>query len=177
MNTTNRQLAIDAADLLNDFIGDIVTGVMVFREYDQQYRSGRLPLNLMVPIQKVCLSHLMLTLSKWLEVHKKYHTIFPLETAPVCRELNKIIRQRGIADFRNKCIGHIWDKKTQRPLVQSEIMLRLDTIVAGSLPEFLKWLNDPKGNTYPKTVVSIVERIRDDIVAEHDIQPEEIIGR
>jgi hypothetical protein len=53
----------------------------------------------------------------------------------------------------------------------------LDTIVAGSLPEFLKWLNDPKGNTYPKNVVSIVERIRDDIVAEHDIQPDEIIDR
>ena len=177
MNTTNRQLAIDAADLLNDFIGDIVTGVMAFREYDQQYRRRLLPLNLMVPIQKMCLSHLMLTLSKWLEVHEKYHTIFPSQAASVCRELNKTIRQRGIPDFRNKCVGHIWDKQTGRPLVQSEIMSKLNTIIAGSLPDFLKWLNDPAGNIYPKTVVSIVEKIRDDIVAEHNIQPDEIIER
>jgi len=119
----------------------------------------------------------MLTLSKWLEVHEKYHAIFPKETSPVCRELNKRIRLRGIPDFRNKCIGHIWDKKIGRPLVQSEIMTRLDAIVAGDLPAFFKWLNDPAGNTYPKTVVSIVEKIRDDIVAEHGIHPDEIIDR
>jgi hypothetical protein len=177
VNQTDRQLAIDAADLLNDFIGDIVTGVMAYREYDQQHRSGRLPLNLMIPIQKMCLSHLTLTLSKWLEVHEKYHAIFPTETVAVCRELNKTIRQRGIPDFRNKCIGHIWDKKVGRPLVQSEIMARLDKIVAGDLPAFLKWLNDPKGNTYPETVVSIVEKIRDDLVAQHGIRPDEIIDR
>ena len=30
---SERELAIDAADILNDFIGDLITGVMVFREY------------------------------------------------------------------------------------------------------------------------------------------------
>ena len=70
MNPQNRTNAIDAADLLNDLVGDIITGVMVFREYNQQYRSGNIPLIMMSPIQKMCLSHIMLSLTKWVEIHK-----------------------------------------------------------------------------------------------------------
>ena len=177
MDSQNRKNAIDAADLLNDLVGDIITGVMVFREYDQQYRTKSIPLTMMSPIQKMCLSHLMLSLSKWLEIHKNYHALFPSATVDVCRHLNKVIRQRGIPDFRNVCIGHIWNKKTRSPLVHSEIMSRLVTIADGNLHEFLNWLNNPEGNTYPNSVVSIIEKIRDDIVAQYNIQPNEIINR
>lgn len=177
MTSQNRTNAIDAADLLNDLIGDIISGVMVFREYDRQYRAGHIPLTMMSPIQKMCLSHIVLSLSKWLEIHKKYHSLFPSITVDTCRHLNKVIRQRGIPDFRNVCIGHIWNKKTKRPLFHSEIMSRLEIIADGNLPDFLRWMNNPEGNTYPNSVVSIVEKIRDDIVAEYNIQPDEIINR
>ena len=37
-----RARAIDAADVLNDFLGDFVTGVMVFREYSAELQRGKL---------------------------------------------------------------------------------------------------------------------------------------
>lgn len=174
---SNHDRATDAVDLLNDFIGDLVTGVMAFREYDQQYRAGHIPWNMMVAIQKMCLSHLILTLAKWLEVHKRYHDIFSSDTAPVCRELNKEIRRREIPEFRNKCIGHIWDKNTGKPLLQSEIMERLGRVTDGSLWNFLAWLNDPNDNSYPNTVVGIVEKIRNDLASEYGLSPSDVIDR
>jgi len=174
---SNRERATDAADLLNDFIGDLVTGVMAFHEYYQQYQAGKIPWNMMIPIQKMCLSHLVLTLAKWLEVHAKYHDIFPSETAQVCRDLSKDIRRRGIPEFRNKCVGHIWDKDSGKPLVQSEIMDRLGRLTDGNLGNFLAWLNRPEGNTYPNTVVGIVEKIRDDLVSEYGLSPRDIVDR
>ena len=170
-------MAINAVDLLNDFIGDLITGVMVFREYNLAYQSRRLTLQQMVPIQKMCLSHLMLSLTKWLELYQRYHSIIPDECRDVCRSLNRTIRSKGIPEFRNKCIGHIWDKKRQRPLVQSEIMTQLETITGGNLPDFLTWINDPTDNSYPKSVVSIVERIRDLLTAAHRIAMQEVIDR
>lgn len=177
MNVSNRQLAIDATDLLNEFIGDIVTGVMVHREYDVHYRAGNLSYMQMVPIHKMCISHLILTLSKWVEVYGKYHAIFPPEVTSVCRELNKNIRRRGIVAFRNKCVGHIWNNKTGKPLVHSEIQDRLDLVFEGDINLFLKWLNDPNDNTYPKTVISIVEKIRKYLMEKYSIEAGEMVDR
>lgn len=177
MSTIDRKSAIDAVDLLNDLVGDISTGVMVFREYDQQYRAGHLTFPMMVGIQKMCFSHIILSLTKWLEIYKKYHFLFPPEAVTVCRNLNKVINQRKILNFRNVCIGHIWNKKTQSPLFLSEIMSRLEIIAGGNLTEFLKWLNNPEGNIYPNTVVSIIVKIRDKIVVKYKIKPDEVINR
>ncbi len=37
-----RNKASDAVDLLNDFIGDLITGTNVLREYMKEQREGRL---------------------------------------------------------------------------------------------------------------------------------------
>lgn len=37
---TDRARAIDAVDVLNDFIGDFVTGTMVLREYSKQHNEN-----------------------------------------------------------------------------------------------------------------------------------------
>jgi len=64
MSDTDRKRVLDAVDILNDFIGDLITGVMVFREYSRELKAGRITMVQMVPIQKMCISHLVLTLSK-----------------------------------------------------------------------------------------------------------------
>ena len=62
-----------------------------------------------------------------------------------------------------------------------KIMLDHPFTTAGSpgngFEEFLKWVNDPNCNTYPATVVSIVETIRDAIMAQHSITPDAFIKR
>jgi hypothetical protein len=57
-------------------------------------------------------------------------------------------------------------------------MRKLDILVAGApLGEFLRWVNNPDGNTHPETVVGIVEAVRDSLVTQHDIQVSEVIDR
>ena len=74
-------------------------------------------------------------------------------------------------------MGHIWDNAKERPLVHSEIVARLNQITGNDLGRFLRWVNDPDGNVYPATVVSIVEAIRDAIMRQHSISPDEFIER
>lgn len=177
MTTSDRARAVDAADVLNDFIGDFITGVMVLHEYSKQHREGKLQLVQMIPIQKMCLSHLVLALAKFEEFWKHYHDLIPQEHRDACKSILKAMRTRKVSEFRNRCVGHIWDKGKQRPLAHSEVMTALEAIAVPDFAAFLSWINNPKANTYPLTVVSIVETVRDALVSAHSIQPEEFVDR
>jgi hypothetical protein len=56
-------------------------------------------------------------------------------------------------------------------------MNHLKEMTGGDFDPFLKWINDPTGNILPTTVVSIVETIRDDLMAQHSIAPDAFIKR
>ena len=177
MTGTPRDNAVHAVDTLNDFVGDFVGGVMLFREWESQFNAGRVPEILMVNVQKICLSHLVLGLCKFVEFYERFHKVIPSEHRDVCKGLVREIKQKGVVEFRNKCVGHIWDKHLHRPLIHSEIMTRLARLTGSNLSEFLNWINNPKANTFPSTVVSIVETVRDAMMSQHSITQDEIINR
>ena len=172
-----REKAIDAADILNDLIGDFVIGTGVFKQYDEAYRSGNIDLGKMIAIQKMCISHLILGLSKISEFNRKFGTIIPMQHRGALKVINKNIREKDIEGFRNKIVGHIWDRKKQRPLRKSEIEERLKKIVSPNMGSFLSWINNPNDNSYPSTVLSVIETIRDSIVEEYQLNSDEIIER
>ena len=166
MSTPQRAVAVDAVDTLNDFVGDFVSGVMLLRDYSARYHAGSVIRELMVSVQKICLSHLALSLAKFVEFYERFHMIIPSQHRDIAKGLVRSIKQKGIVHFRNKCVGHIWDKDLGRPLAHSEIMTRLKQIAGNDSDAFLRWINDPEANIYPTTVVSIVETIRDDLMAQ-----------
>lgn len=172
-----RDRAIDAVDVLCDFIPDFVTATNVYREYDAQHRSGKLPPALMVGVQRMCFSHLVLGCYKLIEFYKRFHDILPAEHHDNVKRLVNEFNRRGIVDFRNKVVGHIWDKGNDRPLRLSEIMHRLKIITNNNMHNFLDWINRPKGNTYLANVVAVVETLRDALIAQHGITPDEVLGR
>jgi hypothetical protein len=172
-----RETAVHAADTLNDFIGDLVGGTMLFRYWDTQIRERHLPQTLMVNVQKICISHLVLALCKFVEFHQRFHQVIPLEHRQTCKDLLREINRRQAVQFRNKCVGHIWDKEQQRPLLHSEIMTRLARLTGGDIPEFLNWINNPTANEFPSSVVSIVETVRDALTSKYSISPDEFIDR
>lgn len=163
---------VEAVDVLNDFIGDFITGVMVFREYSQQFQLGKLTLEMMVPIQKMCLSNVVLAFAKFEEFWKHYHNLIPQAHREACKAILKSMRARKVKDFRNKCVGHIWDNEKQRPLAHSEVMSALSTLAAPDFDSFLDWINKPRGNVYPNTVVSVVEAVRDELMSLHGLLPQ-----
>jgi hypothetical protein len=173
----DRNTAIDAVDTLNDLMGDLVAATQVLQEYMQRYQDGSVNLNQMSAVQKMCLSHLILALSKQLEFWRRYQIIVPAKHRSELEELNDSLRRKGVLDLRNKVAAHIWDTKQRRPLRHSEIKERLEDLTGASLGEFLRWVNNPKDNSYPTTVLSIIETLRDSLVAEHSIQIQEVIER
>ena len=177
MPTIDKARAIDATDVLNNFIGDFITGVMVFREYSAHLKAGKLSLEMMVGIQKMCVSNVILAFAKFEEFWKHYHDVVPAEHRAASKSILKAIRTRKITEFRNHVVGHIWNTTERRPLRQSEIMKALEYVTAQDFGAFLDWINNPKANIYPSTVVSIVEAVRDSIVAAYSISPAEVVNR
>jgi hypothetical protein len=177
MSDQVRETAVHAADILTDFIGDLVGGTMLFRAWDTRFRQEHLPADVMVNIQKICISHLVLALSKFVEFHQHFHQVIPSEHRQTCKALLHEINRKGAVEFRNKCVGHIWDNEQQRPLIHSEIKTRLAQLTGGDMPGFLNWLNNPTADEFPSTVVGIVETVRDALMSEYSISPDEFIDR
>jgi hypothetical protein len=143
MTDQKRETAVHAADTLTDLIGDLCGGTMLFRYWINEFQQGHLPEMLMINVQKICVSHLVLALYKFVEFHQRFHEVIPPEHRQACKTLLREIAQKGVEQFRNKCVGHIWDSEHRRPLIHSEIMKRLDRLTAGNMPEFLNWINSP----------------------------------
>jgi ribosomal protein S17E len=175
--SADRDTAIDAVDVLNDLVGDLVAGTSVFLDYRQRLKSGNFRVEQMSAVQKMCFSHLVLSFCKLLEFWERYQRLVPDTYRKDLKSLNAEIHRRGAKEFRNKVAGHIWDKKLQRPLRHSEIMVQLDGLIGKHADDFLYWVNNPESNMYPRTIVSVVETIRDAIAREHAIDPSEILKR
>lgn len=177
MITGDRELAIDAVDVLNDLMADFIAGSLVFLDYYQRYKTGHFSEDQIIACQKMCLSHIVLGCAKLSEFRKRFLPIISEEGRHTLRALDREFERRNVKDFRNTVAGHIWDKKLQRPLRHSEIMEKLHKITDGNVGTFLRWVNNPEGNTYPATILSVVETLRDSIADAYQIQSREIISR
>lgn len=177
MRDVQRARAVDAVDVLSDLVIDLVTGVMVFREYEASYEKKGYSDAVHLSVKRLCFFHLILSLCKTIEFWKRYRSIVPDELKGQFKTLVKTLENKKVPDFRNKYIGHIWDDDSKRPLVHSEIIEKIDIICEGDLDGFLTWINNPKGNAFPTNVVTIVEATRDTLVKMHKIRDDEFINR
>jgi succinate dehydrogenase flavin-adding protein (antitoxin of CptAB toxin-antitoxin module) len=174
MRRSERIHAIEATRLLNEFIGDLVTGSRVTELLDVLSQQAKVDEETQIAMRRMCMWHIIVTLSKWQEVYDSYLEIFPDDVRKVSRDLRKEMKRRGIRDFRNIVVGHILDKKTKKPISKDEIDKKLDKLFDGSDKKFLLWVNNPAQNIFPTTVVSIVERIRDGLMQQHSITDAEL---
>lgn len=165
--------AIQAYRILNDFVGDLVAGTRSLEVFE----SLGLPQGLGPTLSWFyggCAFPTSVTLSKWAELYDRYKAVISHETREACLEPRKEIERRGVRDFRNTVVGHIWDSKLKRPLMRAEVDARLAQVRGDSQQSFLAWINDPAANVSRKTVVAICEATRGRIRAEHDLNDSEI---
>ena len=59
----------------------------------------------------------------------------------------------------------------------SEVEELLNKITLGHVGNFMKWINNSENNSYPNTVVSIVEKLRDDIAAQYGVDHKEVLEK
>jgi len=169
-----RMKAIEAFRMLNDFVGDLVAGTRSLEVFESPAFASKLGENTQLILRRMCLSHVVVTLSKWAELYDRYRAVIPNGQREACLSLRKEIDTRGIRDFRNAVVGHIWDDTLKRPLVRSEVDERLARVLGDSQQAFLAWINNPVSNDFPKTVVAICEAARESIRAEHGLNDAEL---
>ena len=72
MTVQKRDKAVQAVDVLNDFIGDLVGGTNLFRYWESKAEKVRVPKDVMLNVRKICLSHLVLSLHTFVEFYKRF---------------------------------------------------------------------------------------------------------
>ena len=156
--------AREAFRLANDLQLDLLTGTRVYDLLQRRLSEHHASETIEIGIRRMCLWYVILTLSKWIEFYDKYKAFIPSEVQDEAADLRRVIEQRGIRDFRNNTVGHIWDDKTNMPLTIEEGQARVQSILGSEdIDGFMRWVNDPKENQFPRNVISIVERVRDGI--------------
>ena len=177
MTDNDRNVVLDAIYVLNDILDCLVAGTMVFYSYQKKYESGEFTQLGIVSVQKMCISHLILGLSKLVEFHKHYHRIVPNDLRAAVKAMVSKLQSRDLQHYRNTVVAHIWDNNLRRTRTQLDAIEQLNRISDSNPKAFLKWINNPNGNSYPNDLVSIVETLRDRLIEEHSVSAEEVFKR
>ena len=167
-----RTRAIEAVKILNDFISDAVVGTRSIEIFDKAIEGRAVSEGTKIGMARMCYFHLILLLAKWAEFYEKYRSVVPVDCANECKSLYNKIRALEVPAFRNKYVGHVWNREAKRPLTSKEIAKFLDKITNKDRAAFLRWINDSRNNQYPKSVVSIISHLRDRLRTEYKIKNE-----
>jgi hypothetical protein len=170
-----RERAAEAARLLSYFLLDLIVGTRGLEIFEAPVIAPKVTHHMAVALNRMAVSHLVVTLAKWTEFYRRYASILPVDVRDACRELNASIEARGVIDFRTAVVGHILDDATKRPLTSREVDERLNRIMAGERADFFRWINDVSGNVHPGSVVAFTERVRDRLRVEYELRDEEIL--
>ena len=168
-----RELALQAFHILNGLLGDLIAAAQVRRCYARASEEGKIRHETFLCVSRMCLSTLILVLCKWLEFYDHFHSVIPDDCHTAANQLGREIRRRSVRPFRNKVVGHIWDKNADRPLTNEEIERSINAIVRDDPEAFVSWCASPAAN-FPDSVASIVEHTRSRIEAEFEISDAEL---
>jgi hypothetical protein len=105
------------------------------------------------------ISYLLLALGKFSEFYGKYSWLVPEAQKIRCRAIQKGLTRRRIQDLRNTFIGHILNKKTGRPISNTEIDAAFNAATGNDVIAFLRWIHVAGNTTSPDTVVGALEAV------------------
>ena len=177
MTKTDRNSILDAVFILNDILDALVAGTMVFDRYQSKYAEGEFSKAGIVAVQKMCVSHIVLALSRLIEFWQTYNRLVPIDLQPDVKAVVSKLQRRDLMQYRSTVVAHIRDKKLGRARTQFEAIEHLNRLSDNNPIAFLSWLNNAKDNSSQKTVACIVESMRDQICSENDVSAEEVFQR
>lgn len=107
---------------------------------------------------------LALTLCKVMEFHTAFRRYLPDDLRAELDAINSRISKSGIINYRNKYVGHLFDKKTGKPLRLDKIMDYWNALLDSQTEEqFRKWWwstrQEPSLKSVAGVMVLIVESI------------------
>lgn len=160
--------AREAFRITNDLLMDLMGGMQLHRGLHLMLARTPAPQPIPTQVDRLCLFYVILSLAKWYEFCKRYRDVIPGSVETEAHQLSALIQQKGILEFRNKVVGHIWDDRAQRALTNKEIEARLASILGGgSIAVFMMWANETTVPPDPSSVTSIIEHVRDALGAKY----------
>ena len=155
----------DAFRLANDLTMDLTSGSTIYSTIQVIFDRGntQVPDHVRTSVTRMCLFHVILTLAKWTEFYDRYKDVIPSGVRDIAKRLRKDILARGILDFRNKVVGHVWDEEHRRALTNAEVEERLNAFIGSGVKDFLKWAADPDATTDTNRPLIVIEAVRDAI--------------
>ena len=170
----SRKRAVEAFRVLNDFVGDLIGATRFFEYFETPKFKGGATDQVLRIYNKMADSFLFVTLAKWIEFYDRYHVLIPPDAKAICENLRNELDRRGVREFRNKVVGHIWSKKHSRPLLPNEIEDLDRKITKGDARKFRRWINDPNNNQLGATIVGTSEFVRDAIKKKWSLSEQEL---
>ncbi len=159
---TRMDKACAAWRLSNELMQDLIAGTQAYWIFQKQLESWPAGEPAPTAIRRRCIMHLVIALSKWSELYKRYRDVIPQNVSKDAKDLLKDIEDRGVRKFRNTVVGHVWDEEVNRSPTVQEVEERLDQVLSGNVDDFLMWINSPKKSNVG-TVVGIIERVHGQI--------------
>jgi hypothetical protein len=112
-------------------------------------------------VRRWYVSGLILTLCKVSEFIGRYKWLVPANHQSTFRSLERELSRRGIKRLRNTFIGHIYDKKTGRPITEVELNAAFNAATDNDLGAFLRWIHVSGSAPTPGTVVGILQGVHE----------------
>lgn len=151
----------EAILILNALILDTTVGLRsldIFSAIDDKLTLSN---NMRAGLSRLSTTHLVLALAKWMEFYEHYKDLVPQKNKSAAKALYKNLQDRGVRDFRNKVVGHIWDKKTRRPLSSEASQALLAMVIGSDEQVFNRWIFDQSATDRTTHLLGLTEEIRD----------------
>src|SRR5712691_8931926 len=171
MNPDRDHKAREAFRLANDLMMDLIAGSQAYAIFQRGFDQGpnQPPEHLRVAVNRLCLFHAIVSLTKWTELYDRYKDVIPPDVRDAAKGLRKEIEQRGIVEFRNKVVGHIWDDDQGRALTNDEVEERLTRLTRSDVRGFLEWVNNTGSEDNTGTAAGVIEAVRERIREVHKL--------
>ena len=165
------RLVREAFRLGNELLMDLTAGTQVYLNFRDRFVKTPAPELIQTSVTRLCLFHIIISLSKCSEFYDRYKAIIPENVKATAKRLDREIEERGVVKFRNTVVGHIWDDERKRPLTKTEIQERLNWVTKSNIPGLFAWVNDGQPEHNPATVVGMIELVLDGIRDAFGLSP------
>ena len=156
----------EAISILDTLILDTMVGLRSLDIFSALDDKRSLSANMRAGLSRLSTTHLVLALAKWMEFYERYRNLIPQRTAVTANTVYRDLEKRGVRDFRNKVVGHIWDKDVKKPLSAEDTQERLAKVIGPDEEAFNRWIYNPGAMDRTSHLVGLTEEIRDALRTE-----------
>jgi hypothetical protein len=139
-NSYDLRRAVEARRLLNSFLLDLAVGTRGLDIFDLPDNCAQRKSQTAIGLNRMAISHLIVSLAKWTEFYRHYRTILPADARDACLALHHQIIAAALSTSATQ-LSVIYSMMIQSgPLTSREIDERFERVIG--------WINNTTANIF-----------------------------